>query len=193
MDIQTLLEQQKHIAEKAAKLEEESAKVEQQLEVASKAEEIQGKVAVAIASVPDAKALLGYSHSIFAFVDSNTNEWIVQVNPVTKLRGTTRPSGGSGNGNGNGTCNFNGNPVTISEAIKTQYGLKDSDYTSIRKLALALGVDEEDRHPDQTLRKVFPDVWGDIKSDVTETVTEAVKVEETAKVESETVEEVITV
>lgn len=150
MELEKLLEKQRA-------LQQEQEAIDRQIKVAEKADEICGKVAQALLSIPEAKDLVGKSYSLLAVVDPTLDQWVVQAVPKT----TPKKSGG--NGEGSDGTNFRGNPVTISGATQSKYGLSKVAYDSIRELALAMGVAKEDRHPDQTLRKTFPDVWKEIK------------------------------
>jgi hypothetical protein len=139
-----LLSEKQKIAEKMAKLEKAIA-------VESNKDSIVAEVKTAMGNLStDAVNLFDENYLI---VHKVNGDWDIQVNPVKK-----------GNGNGNGNGNFKGRQVTIPEELKAKYELTELTYPSIRKLALALGIAKDDKHPDQTLKDKFDDVWQAIKS-----------------------------
>jgi len=142
--LEQMLEQRKAAVEKLAKLEA-AISLEQSKDV------VIGKVKDALSLLEDdvQKVFADANNYIMAFRDGDGG-WIVHINQKKVLK-----MGGNGNGNGN----FKGRKVTITdEAIRTQYNL-EPEYQSIRQVALAVGISKDDKHPDQTLKANFPDVW----------------------------------
>jgi hypothetical protein len=146
MTLEQLLEQKKSLAEKLAKVEA-TITLEQSKDVV-------------IAKVKEALNTLGNDVvKVFANADNyilakrnGDSDWIVEINQKKVLKPKL-------NGNGNGNGNFKGRKVTITdETIRTKYNLQP-EYDSIRKVALAVGISKDDRHPDQTLKQNYPDVW----------------------------------
>jgi hypothetical protein len=150
MTLEQLLEQKKTLAEKLAKVEA-TISLEQTKDV------VIGKVREALDTLnPDVVKLFdNCDNYILAHRHGDGNgDWVVEINQKKVLKPKLN---GSGNGNGNG--NFKGRKVTITdETIRTKYNLQP-EYDSIRKVALAVGISKDDRHPDQTLKKEFGDVW----------------------------------
>jgi hypothetical protein len=146
MTLEQLLEQKKSLAEKLAKVEA-TITLEQSKDV------VIAKVKEALSTLGDdvQKLFINADNYIIAHRYGDS-DWIVEINQKKVLKPKL-----DGNGNGNG--NFGGRKVTITdEAIRTQYNLQP-EYDSIRKVALAVGISKDDRHPDQTLKKEFGDVW----------------------------------
>ena len=143
MTLEQLLEQKQSLAEKMAKIES-AITLEQNKDV------VIGKVKDALSTLEAGvlKLFEDANNYILAFRNGD-GDWDVHINQKKVLKM------GSGNGNGN----FKGRKVAIAdEAIRSKYNL-DPEYDSIRKVALAVGISKDDRHPDQTLKQNFEDVW----------------------------------
>jgi hypothetical protein len=144
--LEELLKQKQALAEKLAKVEA-TITLEQSKDV------VIAKVKQALNTLEDdvIKVFANADNYILAKRNGDS-DWIVEINQKKVLKPKL-------NGNGNGNGNFKGRKVTITdEAIKAQYKL-EAEYDSIRKVALAVGISKDDRHPDQTLKQNYPDVW----------------------------------
>jgi hypothetical protein len=144
--LEELLKQKQALAEKLAKVEA-TITLEQSKDV------VIAKVKQALNTLEDdvIKVFANADNYILAKRNGDS-DWIVEINQKKVLKPKL-------NGNGNGNGNFKGRKVTITdEAIKAQYKL-EAEYDSIRKVALAVGISKNDKHPDQTLKQNYPDVW----------------------------------
>lgn len=157
------------LAEKVARLEAELNAAKNGLLVEDRKDDITAAVIKAVEGVEDAQKLLSANRLTIWYDGGNIapgfKSSIAPIQAVAPKR--TRKAGDgtpTTSTNGNGKTNFGGKPVTVhSDALAAQYGLGDTrTFDSIRKLYLAIGGAEEERHPDNVLRKDHKDLWKDI-------------------------------
>lgn len=161
----------------------ELAKLEGYQAVEAKEDTIKEGIRKALSGVEDAEKLLGFRYVLAYWVGGEAG-WEIQFNDIELLKAKRAPGNSKAKSNGDGKApNFNGNRVKVSLKIQKDYGLAP-EYDSIRKVALAVGIPVEDRHPDQTLRKDFKDIY----EGLTKIVDLEKKAEEKAKVEEEELE-----
>jgi hypothetical protein len=164
MVLEDILKQKQALADKLSQFDEQIAMQKQAL--ADKLSRLEGQIVLESCKdvvVDKLKQVLDQldADTMKAFSDESNyiiafrlhGEWVVEVNQRRVLKPGNRHNGNNGN------CNFNGNKVVISEDIKAKFGLSQTEFDSIRKLALALGISKDDRHPDKTLKDIYPEVY----------------------------------
>lgn len=166
------LERQRMLAEEARRSALEEAEKAFQTILNASSEELRAAV-IAAAEEHGGQAILSDNSLLMYWSEagaiSGPAGWRCELVPRKKAKSS--PSHSKGNGNGNGAPNFGGKRIAIRpetlakvEEQVGQPGLLNGRliWTSMRELAVALGVSKDDQHPDTTLRRTFSTVKADL-------------------------------